>query len=248
MNADGSGEVNLSSSEADDREPVWSPDGRRVAFVSDRDGNQEIYLVDVDGSGLRNLTNSPANEDHPRFFPDGRVAFTSFDEGAIFVVNADGSGRERLPTVTGGPPLSFAISPAGDRFAAQAPAFNGMVIADLDGTVLAFTDLLPPLGGDQTGGTPMFSPDGRSIIYSSEEIDLEPSNANVQRLSIDGPTWERLTDEPTDELDPVFSPDGRRIAFSRGTAGDPASFEVFVMDADGANPTRLTAGRVADWR
>ena len=50
MNADGSGATRLTSDPAVDFDPAWSPDGRRIAFVSDRDGNREIYVMVVPGS------------------------------------------------------------------------------------------------------------------------------------------------------------------------------------------------------
>jgi Tol biopolymer transport system component len=56
MNADGSGERQLTPAGARNRAPSWSPDGRKIAFVSTRDGNQEIYVMNPDGSGQRNLT------------------------------------------------------------------------------------------------------------------------------------------------------------------------------------------------
>ena len=56
MNADGSGQQNLTRNPSADGGPVWSPDGRNIGFVSNRGGNRDIYLVNANGSGLRNLT------------------------------------------------------------------------------------------------------------------------------------------------------------------------------------------------
>jgi TolB protein len=56
MNVEGSGLVRVTRSAARDDSPAWSPDGRRIAFVSDRDGNADIQVVDANASGLRNLT------------------------------------------------------------------------------------------------------------------------------------------------------------------------------------------------
>jgi Tol biopolymer transport system component len=106
MNADGSGQRNLGPSVLQrllalggaDEEPAWSPDGEKIAFASEDDG--EIYAMKVDGSGRTRLTDIPGY-DHwpPTWSPDGtRIAFTSEDEkgSEIYVMNADGSGLTRL--------------------------------------------------------------------------------------------------------------------------------------------------------
>ena len=69
MNGDGSGLLNLTNNPAFDERSRWSPDGTQIAFSSDRDGNTEIYVINVDGSGLRNLTNNPAIDIAPAWRP-----------------------------------------------------------------------------------------------------------------------------------------------------------------------------------
>ena len=75
VNADGSGQRWLTLT-AWISGPVWSPDGRTIAFESLRDGNGEIYVVNADGSGQRRLTRNPAHDFAPAWSPDGRrIAF-----------------------------------------------------------------------------------------------------------------------------------------------------------------------------
>ena len=70
MNADGSAPVNLTNSPGvDGGFPAWSPDGTRIAFVSRRDGDAEIYVLDADGSGVKRLTSDPANDRSPVWSP-----------------------------------------------------------------------------------------------------------------------------------------------------------------------------------
>ena len=69
MNADGSGLTRLTDNLADDRFPAWSPDGRRMAFTSDRDGNKEIYVMNADGSAQTRLTNNPDHDMDPAWSP-----------------------------------------------------------------------------------------------------------------------------------------------------------------------------------
>ena len=59
MNPDGSGLKNLTGHPSRDNAPAWSPDGKRIAFLSYRDGNKEIYVMNADGSEQRRLTDSP---------------------------------------------------------------------------------------------------------------------------------------------------------------------------------------------
>ena len=83
----------------EDRGPFWSPDGSRIAFTSQRDRNDEIYVMDADGSNQRRLTNDPAQEWWSSWSPDGsRIAFVSNRDGnnEIYVMDADGSNQQRL--------------------------------------------------------------------------------------------------------------------------------------------------------
>lgn len=100
LDADGTGEVPLTTHEAKDDAPAWSPDGQRIAFRSDRSGDPEIYIVGPDGSGLTRLTDSPGKDYNPAWSPDGsRIAFTSLRNGVprqVFVMDADGGNVEQL--------------------------------------------------------------------------------------------------------------------------------------------------------
>jgi tol-pal system beta propeller repeat protein TolB len=101
MDADGRNVRRLTRDPAEDCLPSWSPDGRRIAFISYRDGKGEIYVVDVDEGNLRNLTNYPAaNDIEPAWSPDGgKIAFVSDRANGvadIYVMDADGRNPRRL--------------------------------------------------------------------------------------------------------------------------------------------------------
>jgi len=81
------------------KNPDWSPDGKKIVFVSNRDDNLEIYVMNADGSNQVNLTNNYNNDFDPVWSPDGeRIAFVSGRDrnNEIYVMNADGSEPRRL--------------------------------------------------------------------------------------------------------------------------------------------------------
>ena len=65
MNADGSGQTNVTNNSAFDQDPSWSPDGTKIAFTSGRDGNGDIYVMNADGSNQTRLTDAPRTDAHP---------------------------------------------------------------------------------------------------------------------------------------------------------------------------------------
>ncbi len=90
---DASGFTRLTNNDVDDVTPAWSPDGRRITFASERDGNLEIYVMNADGSGVNRLTYNGARDLFPAWSPDGRhIAFHSNRDGRmdIYVMNTAG--------------------------------------------------------------------------------------------------------------------------------------------------------------
>ena len=106
MKVDGSHQRDLSDSHSsDDEDPSWSPDGTRIAFVSDRPGAtgpNDVFVMDVDGSNVLDISNSPGTDWAPEWSPDGsRIAFRNDRTGdfEIYVMNADGSIRPTCRTI-----------------------------------------------------------------------------------------------------------------------------------------------------
>src|SRR5919202_2895356 len=71
MKADGSGQSRLTNTAGLDENPAWSPDGKRIAFESARNGDDDIYVMNADGSAQTPLVRSPRDQDFPAWSPDG---------------------------------------------------------------------------------------------------------------------------------------------------------------------------------
>jgi len=96
---DGKNIIKLTDNEAEDWHPEISPEGKKIVFMSDRDGNYEIYVMDVDGSHQKRLTNHKAGDWEPSWSPDGsQIIFTSDRDGDfdIYIMNNDGSAVKNI--------------------------------------------------------------------------------------------------------------------------------------------------------
>jgi len=169
------------SARGDVQTPAWSPDGRKLAFVSERDGNAEIYVMNADGSGQRRVVADDEDDIRPEWSPDGtKIAFEGgLEDSYIDVVSADGSHRVRL-THTGddGDPT---WSPDGARiaFTNWSGDSEDIVTIDADGSNPRVVQ-----GSEAAERDPAWSSDGRQLVFSSTADDTSQiyiANANGGR-------------------------------------------------------------------
>src|SRR5215471_11371361 len=83
--------------------PVVSPDGKRIAFVSDRTGNDDVYVISIDGRNEKQLTHTPDAEGNVAWTGDGKILFSSFKDGFshVHVIDANGENEHELVKVPG---------------------------------------------------------------------------------------------------------------------------------------------------
>lgn len=208
VNADGTGIKQMTSTPGYDAEATLSPNGKKIVFTSERDGDLDIYSMDTKGKNVKRLTNelgydggafySPDNKmivyrsSHPKTPEDVKkykdllaqhlIVPTTFE---VWVMNADGSGKRQVTKLNA---ASFA---------------------------------------------PFFTPDGKKIIFCTNYFatDSRKRNFDLALINVDGTGLERITFNETFDGFPMFSPDGKKLVFaSNRNAAAQGDTNVFIAD------------------
>lgn len=248
MSSDGSNRMPLGQGQSGFLSPpAWSPDGSQIAFVSDRSGNADVWVMDVDGGNAVNLTNDEAKDHSPAWSPDGQwIAFASLRDTLyweLYVMRPDGSDVQRLTWWEDASDLFPSWSPDGTRlaFASKRDGNWEIYTMDRDGSSLARLTDHP---ADDTN--PAWSPDGGRIAFES----LREGYAEIFVVAVMGGEPINISKAPfSSEHGPTWSPDGGRIAFYSDRDGE---WDIYVMASDGSDVVKLTGDNSNDqvpaWR
>jgi Tol biopolymer transport system component len=177
-----------------DWDPSWSPDGRRIAFASFRDGDADLYVMGADGRNVVRLTDGPERDEAPDWSPDGtRIAFQR--DGAVYVVDADGSEPREIAPRGGSP----AWSPDARRIAFVGTSTNGplgdVYVMNADGSDVARLTDAP--GADYA---PAWSPDGLRIAF----VSVRDGNDEIYVMNADGTDQTNLTSHEANDGAPSW--------------------------------------------
>ena len=241
MEADSSDRKQLTFSPMDsESEPVWSPDGTKIAFSRWNINSRfvEIFVMNADGSDQRRLTQS--REDHsPSWSPDGtKIAFWGTFEGGgceIFVMNADGSDQRAV-----GSGFGVAWSPDGLKLAVADSGYLGIYLINVDGSNR--TQITQPPDVWSGDWDPAWSPDGSKITFTrgADCFFGDCDNQHLWVVNADGSNATQLTDVLA--YDSAWSPDGTKIIFAKGQNcfNNYNCVDLFVMNPDGSGLTNIT--------
>jgi len=235
VNADGSGNSQLSDQGGRPLGPAWAPNAARIAFYNHfSDRSWSLFLMNADGSEPRRLTSEPDALDWSlSWFPDGqRLLFTRSRliptwRSEIWTIKSDGSDARRIGNMDG---QGADCSPDGKKIVYFNYVDGGgdIWVMDPDGSN---SQRITDHGAEDWW--PNWSPDGGQIVFQSKR----DGNFEIYTMKTDGSELKRLTNNDADDEEPRWSPDGGMIAFSSMRDGH---YEIYVMKTNGSAQKRVT--------
>jgi dipeptidyl aminopeptidase/acylaminoacyl peptidase len=199
-------------------------------YASDRDGDLEIYSMDLDTGVSTALTNNTATDKHPSISDDGtKIAFVSNRSGswAIYTMDTDGSNVS---------PALVSLSGVNDGHPSWKPDCS-MIVYDDDFDIFTMNSdgsSVSNLTLDECKHDtyPDWSPNGLIIAYQRE--------TDIYTMDTDGSNQTRLTNDVyVNEIRPAWSPDGANLTYSCRTLSD-SFYDIYIMDADGSEKLNIT--------
>ena len=227
----------LTNSSARDDRAVYTADGSKIVFTSDRTGVSQVFAMNVDGSGVRQVTTSQSGVTAFDVSPDGtRIAFVQTDAGGnadVYVAGVDGSGITNV-SASDAADIHPAWAPDGSRiaFSSYRDGDADVFAVRADGSGLAKLTSSPGADDQQ----PAWSPDGMKVAFVRGD---HMGYADIYSVAAAGGPVTRLTFGGGHHANPRWSPDGTKIAYQFFLE---AESEVVVMNADGSGRREVSGG------
>lgn len=241
VDAEGKSHRPLLSSKKNYYSPRWSPDGKRLAYLSNADGKPQLYIRWMDTGQTALVTNVTSSLSSITWSPDGKsLAFT------MSVDAKEKPLKVKLPKKPKGaewsPKFEYITKARyqADGRGVLEPAYTHIFVVPADGgTARQLTS-----GNYHHRGSLSFAADSQSVYFSANRSDnweYEPGEADIFNVNMKGEITQ-ITRYPGAESSPVVSPDGKLVAYSRRDDKKLAYRNRFlhVMDADGSNDRNLT--------
>ena len=218
--------------------PVVSPDGKHIAFNSDRGGAPDLFVINSDGTGERQLTNTPENEGNLQWSSDGKILFSVFknDASRLYAIDSDGKNQRELVSVPGRAPT---LSPDGKQMVYMAGTWTAtrLMLAASDGSNARQIN-----DGSSIAWNSHWSPDGKRIAFTGRD---EPNGElAVFVMDAEGSGRKHLTHVPAEEGGaqwPVWSPNGRQLAVQVNSRAQKGSAHIWIVDVTTGDAHKLAA-------
>jgi dipeptidyl aminopeptidase/acylaminoacyl peptidase len=242
INSDGSDNIPLTGNDINESNAAWSPDGSRIAFTSSTENGAEIFLYWVESGKSTRLTQLDRSPSGLSWSPDGQqIAFSMLlpEEPPVLVT---APAKPKDAEWADAPRVTTRVTHERDGSGYIETGYKHyFVISELGGTARQVTS-----GNYQHRGTPQWSRDGKSLIFSANRNDdweLNFVNSEIYRVSLESGETIALTDRNGPDEEPKISPDGRKIAYwsYEDKIQTYQVGQIHVMNIDGSGKSVLTA-------
>lgn len=205
---DGKNIKNITNSPGYDAEATVAPNGKKIVFTSERDGDLELYSMDTNGKNLKRLTNEPGYDGGAFYSPDSKmIVYRGSHPSDPKLIERDKQLLKEHMIV----PLTFEV------WVMNADGSNKRQVTKLGAASFA----------------PYFTPDGKRIVFCTNYFATDPRKRNfdLAMINIDGTGLERVTYNETFDGFPMFSPDGKKLVFaSNRNSAHQGDTNVFIAD------------------